>query len=105
MKPNENARLIPSGAPSILLQRKAKLTSVRTVDRELRRECAAWMDRPLANISPLDVKQLVQAISDSGRETQAHAIFSLLRAFLNWAADSGDFGIELSPCARLKLAV
>jgi len=87
------------------LKHKAKLKSVRTIDRELHRECGAWMARPLANISPLDVKQLVQAIADSGRETQAHAIFSLLRAFLNWAADSGDFGIELSPCARLKPAV
>jgi hypothetical protein len=67
------------------LQRKAsKLKSFRTIDRELRRECAAWMNKPLSSISPLDVKQLVRGIADSGRETQAHAILSLLRAFLNW---------------------
>ena len=39
------------------LQRKAsKLKSFRTIDRELRRECAAWMNEPLSSISPLDVK-------------------------------------------------
>ncbi len=87
------------------LKRKSKLKSAPTIKRELSRECAAWMNRAVADISPQDVKELIEAIRDSGREAQAHAIFSRLRAFLNWAADSGDFGIEQSPCSKLKASV
>ena len=67
------------------LKRKSKLKSAPTIKRELSRECAAWMNRAVADISPQDVKELIEAIRDSGREAQAHAIFSRLRAFLNWA--------------------
>ena len=47
----------------------------------------------------------MRGIADSGRETQAHAILGLLRAFLNWVVDFGDFNLQVSPCSALKPAV
>jgi integrase len=83
-------------------KRKAKLKSIKVIGRDLRRECADWMDRPIASIAPLDVKQLIGGIAARGHETNAHAVFAMLRGLFNWIVDSGDYGVEVSPCARLK---
>ena len=71
-------------------------------ESELRRELAAWMTRPITDITPNDVKAVIMAIADRGLEGQAHQIFSLTRAFFNWVVDCGDYGLAISPCARLK---
>ena len=88
------------------LRRKAsKLKSGRVIEREMRREFKDWMNRPLADISPSIVKEAMQKIIDRGAPTQAHALFAMLRGFLNWCVDSGDFNLEASPCAKIKPAV
>jgi len=94
---NRKLNTFGSAFDNYLRRKASKLRSFRTIERELRRECAAWMDKPLSSISPIDVKQLVQDIAESGREAQAQAIFSRLRAFLNYVIDSGDFnrGLDL----------
>jgi integrase len=85
------------------LQRKAsKLRSGSTIAQVMRREFLGWMDRPLSDIDQREVKDAIQRIIDRGAETQAHAIFAMLRGFFNWCVDSGDFGIETSPCAKIK---
>src|SRR5258708_21620072 len=63
------------------------------------------MDKPLADISQRDVKDAIRAIVNRGAPTQAHAHCAMLRGFLNWVVDSGDYGIEVSPCAKIKPAV
>lgn len=87
------------------LKRKAKLRSIRVIELELRRECRDWMDRPLADISQRDVKELIGGIAGRGHETSAHAIFAMVRGVFNWIVDSGDYGIEGSPCAKIKPTV
>ena len=91
-------------ALAVYLQRKAKLKSVDVIGHELRRECQAWMEWPLEDITPRDVRDLIGAIAQRG-ETQAHAVFGMLRGFLNWCVDSGDFGIETSPCQKIRPTV
>jgi integrase len=87
------------------LQRKgSKLKSGKVIEREIRRECQSWMVLPLADIRPKDVKELLASIAGRG-ETQAHAIFGMLRSFFNWLVDSGDFDLEVSPCAKIKATV
>ena len=62
------------------------------------------MEWPLEDITPRDVRDLIGAIAQRG-ETQAHAVFGMLRGFLNWCVDSGDFGIETSPCQKIRPTV
>jgi integrase len=63
------------------------------------------MERPLASIGQRDIKALIGAIAGRGHETSAHAIFAMIRAVFNWIVDSGDYGIETSPCAKIKPAI
>jgi integrase len=94
------------GAFEEYLRRKAlKLKSGRHIEREIRREFKTWMALPLADITPSMVKAAIRGIIERDAETQAHFAFGILRTFLNWAVDSGDFGIEVSPCAKLKPTV
>ena len=93
------------GAFEEYLRRKAKLKSARHIEREIRREFKTWMGLPLADITPSMVKERIRGIIERDAETQAHFAFGILRTFLNWAVDSGDFGIEVSPCAKLKPTV
>ncbi len=72
---------------------------------EMRRELAQWMDRPVTEIAKSDVKSVIAAIAAKGATAQAHAIFGMVRTFFNWCVDSGDYGLETSPCARIKPTV
>jgi integrase len=88
------------------LRRKAsKLRSGPDIERELRREFKDWMERPLSDISPRDVKDAIQSIVERGAKTQAHTLFALLRGFFNWVCDTGDYGLEISPCVKIKPTV
>jgi integrase len=94
------------GAFEEYVRRKAsKLKSGRHIEREMRREFKTWMALPLADITSSMVKEAIGGIIEREAETQAHFAFGILRTFLNWAVDSGDFGIEVSPCAKLKPTV
>jgi integrase len=94
------------GAFEEYVRRKAsKLKSGRHIEREMRREFKTWMGLPLADITPSMVKESIRGIIERDAETQAHFAFGILRTFLNWAVDSGDFGIEVSPCAKLNPTV
>ena len=88
------------------LHRKAsKLKSGKDIEREMRREFKTWMGLPLADISPSMVKAAIQGIVDRGAPTNAHFLLAVTRAFFNWVVDSGDFGLEVSPCTKLKPTV
>ncbi len=94
-----------SAFESYLKRKASKLKSGPDIAREMRREFACWMDRPLADISQRDVKEAIQKIVDRGAPTSAHTLFAMLRGFLNWVIDSGDFGFEVSPCSKIKPTV
>ena len=71
----------------------------------MRREFKDWMDLPLADITPSVVKAAIQAVVDRGAPTNAHFLLAVTRAFFNWVIDSGDFNLEVSPCAKFKPTV
>ena len=87
------------------LHRKAsKLKSAKDIECKLRRECKSWMGLPLADISPLMVKEVVQAMVTRGTSgANARFWFANIRAFFNWCVDDGN--LEVSPCAKLKPTV
>ena len=73
------------------------------VEREIRRELIpAWKDKQVTQITRGDVVALVEAIADRPAPYQARNVFGHVSVFFNWAIDRGKFGLEASPCDRLK---
>ena len=86
------------------LDHKAGLRSIKAVEREMKRELAAWMDLPLNDISRQHVLDVVIPIIEEGHRELARNILALTRRFFAWCVDSGRFGLDHSPCERLKSA-
>jgi integrase len=79
-------------------KRKAK-----DAEREIRKELLPrWRNRTLSSITRRDVTQLVDEIKDRGAPYQAHNILGHAKTFFNWAIERGIYGIETSPCDRIK---
>lgn len=79
-------------------QRKAE-----QVAREMRADLLPRLkNKPLADITRRDVTKVIDAIKDRGSPYQAHNVFGHLRTMFNWAIDRGVYGIETSPCDRMK---
>lgn len=78
---------------------RAHREAARIISRVLVRE---WGKRPITDISALEVRNLIKRYVDAGKRTQAHHVLAMLRRLYNWAADQLVYGIETSPCDRLK---
>lgn len=73
------------------------------VARDIRREfMPAWGKRPITEISAADVRELVKAVKARGAPYQAHNVLGYARRLFGWAIDQQAYGIEASPCDRLK---
>jgi len=83
----------------------AKQRRAAQVEREIRRELIpAWRDKLVGEISRADVVKLVEAIADRPAPAQARNVLGHVAVFFNWAIDRGKYGLETSPCDRLKPA-
>jgi integrase len=75
----------------------------REVERDIRRELIpAWGRRPIADIAPLDVRYVIKAVKERGAPYQAHNLLVTVRRMFSWAIDQHVYGLETSPCDRLK---
>lgn len=75
----------------------------REVEKDIRREfLPALGRRPIAEITPLDVRAIVKAAKDRGAPYQAHNLLSTAKRLFAWAIDQHVYGLEASPCDRLK---
>jgi integrase len=73
------------------------------VERDMRREFVEpWGTRPITAITRHDVMAVIDAAVDRGAPYQAHNLLGYARRFFNWAIARGIYGIEQSPCDRLK---
>ena len=74
------------------------------VEQDIRRELIpVWGNRPLADITALDVRNVVRAIKDRrGTPYQAHNLLVTIRRLFGWAIEQHVYGLESSPCDRLK---
>jgi integrase len=78
----------------------------KEVERDIRREfITAWGGRPAAEITPQDVKALIEAVKARGAVYQAHNLLTHMRRLFTWAIDQDDYGLDSSPCDRIKPAV
>src|SRR5262249_19239039 len=75
----------------------------REGERDIRREfIPTWGERPISEITPLDVRAVVKAAKDRGAPYQAHNLLGTARRLFSWAIDQHVYGIGTSPCDRLK---
>jgi integrase len=85
---------------------KAKLpreAKGREVELAIRREfIPLWGHRPITDILPAEVRAAVKHVADEGKTYQAHNLLGYARRFFNWAIDQQVYGLETSPCDRLK---
>jgi len=61
-----------------------------------------WAQRPITDVTTLEVATAIRAIVARGSPYQAHNAFGHLRKFFNWAIATGEYGIESSPVERLR---
>jgi integrase len=75
----------------------------REVERDIRRIfIAQWGHRPITDILAAEVRAVVRRVADEGKTYQAHNLLSYARRLFNWAIDQQVYGVETSPCDRLK---
>jgi integrase len=64
---------------------------------------AGWRNRPISEITALDVRNAIRPYKDAGKIHHAHNLLSYARRVFNWAIDQQVYaGLETSPCDRLK---
>jgi integrase len=74
-----------------------------TVARELRNEfISRWGSRPITAISRQDVLTVIDEAVDRGSKFQAFNLLGHVRRMFNWVISRGVYGIEHSPCDRMK---
>jgi integrase len=79
-------------------QRRGKDTA-----REIRNELISqWGDRPIADLTRQDVVDVIDAIARRPAPYLAHVVLGHIRSLFNWAINRGTYGLEASPCDRLK---
>ena len=73
------------------------------VERDIRRIfIASWGHRPITDILAGEVRAIVKQVADEGKTYQAHNLLGYARRLFNWAIDQQVYGLETSPCDRLK---
>jgi integrase len=84
--------------------KRQKLRSAGTVERSLRREFVPdWGTRPITDIARADVVEIIKAkAEDDGRPAMAHNLLAYVRGMFNWAVEQGTYGMDASPCDRIK---
>jgi integrase len=92
-------------AEEFIKRRVSKTRKAAIVERELRREfIQRWSGRPITDITQHDVVAVIDEAVDRGAPYQAHNLLGHVRTLFNWAIARGVYGLDRSPCDRLKPA-
>lgn len=84
---------------------KPKQRKGLVVARDIRREFVpAFGKRPIDSITQHDIVKVLDAAVARGAEYQAHNLLGHVRRLFNWAISRGVYGLERSPCDRMKPA-
>jgi integrase len=75
----------------------------RSVEREVRRNFAAWLARPVTSIDHHDVRTVITAIVSRGTIWEARNAYGGGKALYEWAKSTGSFGVEVNPFTQVKL--
>jgi len=92
-----------SVAEDFLKRHVAGQRTAKDTEREIRAELIhRFGSRPITDVSRTDIIVLLQEIADRPAPYYAHLIFGHLRSLFNWAIAVDAYGLENSPCDRLK---
>jgi integrase len=81
----------------------SKTRQARRAEVDIRREfISRWADRPITEITRRDVLAVIDACVDRGNPYQAHNLLGYARRIFNWAIARGIYGLESSPCDRMR---
>ena len=73
------------------------------IEADIRREfIPRWGNLPIAQITESHVMDMVKAVKDRGKKYQAHNLLAEARRLFSWAIDQRAYGLEFSPCDKLK---
>jgi integrase len=61
-----------------------------------------WGERPIGDIAAQDIVGVVKAAKARGATYMAHSLLATARRLFSWAIDQQAYGLEASPCDRLK---
>ena len=83
----------------------SKTRKAAIVERELRREFVKrWTGRPITDITQHDVVAVIDEAVDRNAPYQAHNLLGHVRTLFNWAIARGVYGLDRSPCDRMRPA-
>jgi integrase len=92
-------------AEQFIKRHVAKTRKAAIVERELRREFInRWGNRPITDITQLDVVAVIDEVVERNAPYQAHNLLGHVRTLFNWAIARGVYGVDRSPCDRLRPA-
>jgi integrase len=84
---------------------KPKQRKGREVERDIRKEFVArWSKRPITAITAHDVIAVLDEAIARGSPYQAHNLLGYARRLFNWAIARGVYGLDRSPCDRMRPA-
>jgi integrase len=90
-------------AEDFVTDKLARERSGKIAERDLRAHFVAiWRERPISDIDKFDVLQVINAKKRSGTPQMARALLVLIRRFFNWVVDQHIYGLDRSPCDRIK---
>jgi len=73
------------------------------VAKELRNTFSSrWKGKAITSIDRRDVLEIINEVVDRGAPYQARNLLGNVRAFFNWAIEAQDYGLEASPCDRIR---
>ena len=58
--------------------------------------------RPVGTLVRADIQQVIEDLVARGATTSAHNYLAVVRSMFNWAVDTEKYGLETSPCDRIK---
>ena len=64
----------------------------------------AWGDRPVSDITELDVLAIINRKKRTGKPQMARNLLAIAKRFFNWTIEQRIYGLKSSPCDRLKAA-
>ena len=103
MRKRENS--FAAVAEQFIKRHVAKTRKAAIVERELRREFInRWGNRPITDITQHDVVAVIDEVVERSAPYQAHNLLGHVRTLFNWAIARGVYGIDRSPCDRLRPA-
>jgi integrase len=82
---------------------KPKQRKGPSVEKDIRREfLPRWGSRPINDIRAQDIVAVLDETVGRGAPYQAHNLLGHLKRLFNWAIARGVYGVERSPCERMK---